>query len=34
MRGNELLEKMALVDASYVEAAGAMPEKKKWQSPF
>ena len=30
MRGNELLEKMALVDASYVEAAGAMPEKKKY----
>ena len=29
MRGNELLDKMELVDLSYVEAADTKPKKKK-----
>lgn len=29
MRGNEFLDKMELVDPAYVEAADAMPTKKK-----
>ena len=29
MRGNELLDKMELIDPAYIEAAGAMPKKRK-----
>lgn len=29
MRGNELLDKMELIDPAYIEAAGTMPKKRK-----
>lgn len=34
MRGNELLDKMELIDPAYIEAADAAPNKRKsvWRS--